>query len=242
MSTDPQRWLSPRPVEGLRTRLRLVCSAHAGGGPQVFAGWASALPQTVSLCPLRRPDHGDPGSDVHILAHQALEALLTLSPRPMVLYGHSLGAVIAFELARLLDGRGMTPRLLIVSGREAPQSPRLLPPIATLPDERFIAALDERYGGIPTELRDSPDLLIRLLPALRADLAASERYGLRPGPRLRCPLLACHGRFDASVDSEGVDGWAVHTAAGFERHDFPGAHFFPVDPRVAFARWLASRL
>ncbi|KIG19421.1 Thioesterase [Enhygromyxa salina] len=115
-------WLPDPGFEGLATRSRLICCAHAGGGPAAFADWATALPRSVSLCPLRRPGCDPPQqapqqppqrADVHILAHQAVEALCTLATRPSILFGHSLGAVIAFEIARLLDARGLPPRLLI---------------------------------------------------------------------------------------------------------------------------------
>ncbi|PRQ04160.1 Linear gramicidin dehydrogenase LgrE [Enhygromyxa salina] len=240
-------WLPEPGHESLTTRLRLVCCAHAGGDPVAFSAWAKALPRAVSLCPLRRPGR-DPRSahaalaDVHIIAHQAVEALATLATRPSALFGHSLGAVIAFEIARLLEARGLPPRLLIVSGREAPQVSLGRPPIADLPDARFIAELDARYGGVPAEVRDSPELLARLLPSLRADLRAAERYHHRPGPALRCPLIVCQGRQDTSVDPSKLDGWRELSLGSFERVDFPGGHFFPFEPASGFSTWLGEEL
>ncbi len=228
-------------------RLRLVCFAHAGGGVTPFARWKNLLPPEVALCPVLRPGRENAYSqpllrDVSALTAGAEQALKTLPPLRTIFLGHSLGALLAYELARKLQDSGTPPELLILTGRQAPTAPSLGPPLAGLPDARFIADLDTRYGGIPRELKEAPDLLELMLPILRADLAASESYRYLPGPRLRCPLLVCNGISDRAVPADSARPWAEQTEKTCEFLTFPGGHFFLFDPASGFMDTLRQRL
>lgn len=243
---NPSLWL-PHVDKRPALRLRLYCCAHAGGGAAPFLRWPAAMPDGVAVCPIRRPGresaHAEPLlRDVRAIAAGSFRALATLPDLPSVLFGHSLGALVAFELARLLQSVGKTPRLLVVAAKPAPQLVSDAPPLAGLPDERFLHEVDARYGGIPRELKDVPELLAMMLPILRADLAASEGYRFTPGPPLRCPILVCHGRDDRAVDHARLASWSELTEHDTERHEFPGGHFFVHDPGSGFLTLLRARL
>jgi surfactin synthase thioesterase subunit len=242
---EPRLWL---PNLGRSSpQLYLICFAHAGGGTVPFFPWGRALPEGVGLIPVRRPGREGaraelPLRDIGLLAAETVRALAHLPARPFVLLGHSVGGLIAYEVARLLQCGGTPPELLIVSGRAAPQIGDGHAPIAELDDTLFIAELDRRYGGIPREFLDNPDLLTLMLPALRADIAASESYRHTPGLPLRCPLMVCYGSSDRAVDPQRLQGWADLGERGVEFAVFPGGHFFPYEPASGFLPALRLRL
>jgi len=235
---DPSLWL-PSVDNRPSVRLRLLCFAHAGGGAAPFFRWGAAMPAGVAVCPVRRPAretaHAEPPlRDVRSIVAGTMRALQSLPPRPTALFGHSVGGLVAYEVARAMQAAGATPELLVVSARPAPQLPASLPPLAHLPDDQFIRELDSLYGGIPRELLAAPELLALMLPALRADLTASEAYRHTPGPRLRCPLFACHGLSDRAVDPGRVAPWGELTDCEFSARGFPGGHFYVYEPGSGF--------
>jgi medium-chain acyl-[acyl-carrier-protein] hydrolase len=150
---------------------------------------------------------------------------------PFAFYGHSLGAVVAYETAKLLqaraDGAGQSsPFHLFVGAARAPQLPRVLAPISQLPQDEFLNAVQSRYGGLPAALFEEPELLEIFLPVLRADFSAYESYQyVEPAP-LRRPVTAFHGVHDPVVRSAAVNEWARVTEAGFQFEHLEGDHFF----------------
>ncbi len=243
---DPSLWL---PNVDLRpgARLRLLCFAHAGGGAAPFFRWGAVMPEGVAVCPVRRPGresaHAEPLlRDIKAIAAGSLRALQSLPPLPTVLLGHSVGGLVAYEVARLMQSLGATPDLLIVSAKPPPQVPATLANLAHLPNERFLREVDELYGGIPKELKAVPELLEMMLPIIRADIAASESYRHTPGPRLRCPILVCHGLDDRAVDPTRLSAWGELTDCELELQGFPGGHFYLYEPASGFLAALRERL
>jgi len=243
---DPSLWL-PKADRRPTARLRLLCFAHAGGGSTPFVRWGAAMPEGVTVCPVRRPGRESALSqpllrDTRSIVAGTMRALQTLPPCPTALYGHSFGALVAFEVAAAMQAAGATPELLIVSAKPAPHIPWPRLDLAHLPDEQFIRELDRRYGGIPSEVKAIPELLELMLPALRADIAASESYRHTPGPLLRCPIVACGGRDDRAVEPARVRLWGELTESEFTAIEFAGGHFFSYDPASGFLGMVRERL
>jgi medium-chain acyl-[acyl-carrier-protein] hydrolase len=146
---------------------------------------------------------------------------------PFAFFGHSLGGLLAFEVARARQRLGARPpAALIVAGTRAPDLPRAEPPISQLPDDNFIAALSSRYQGIPPAVLANRELLELCLPVLRADLRAVETYRCPPDRPLACPLIALGGVHDPLVTAHELAAWSRHTTAAFVQRRVPGDHFF----------------
>lgn len=229
--------------------LRLVAFPYAGGGASSFARLARALPAGVEVLGVQLPGRENrlrekPFDDLAPVVDGLLPELLAQldDGRPFALFGHSLGALLAFETARALRRRAArTPSALIVAGRTPPQVGAAGRVRHVLDDD---ALLDEirRLDGIPAEVAEHREMLALMLPALRGDLAIDERYVHTPGPPLRCPILAMGGRDDPEVSLLDLALWRVHTSAGFALKPFPGAHFFLNTSAAAFASELSSYL
>ncbi len=160
---------------------------------------------------------------------------------PFALFGHSMGALIAFELARRLRAIGLAPVQLFVSGCRAPHLPSRSPDRHTLPDREFRTAVEE-LGGIPPELLTEPELLDVMLPTLRADCTLTETYACSRQAPLSCPITAFGGHHDEEVPPEDVQAWSQHTTGPFRAHLLPGNHFFVNTARPDLLRLLTSAL
>ncbi|MBI3243493.1 MAG: thioesterase [Chloroflexi bacterium] len=240
-------WLA-RPTPKPQARLRLFCFPFAGGGVAVFRGWAQALPPDVEACyvqlpgrdsRLREPLHNRLLSLVDVLA----EAMLPYLDKPFAFFGHSLGALLSFELARVLrKRRGLNPAHLFVSARRAPQLPDPLPPIHPLPEAEFIAALRQRYDGLSLAFLQEPELVQIFLPVLRADLAMVETYNCQPDDPLACPISAFGGLKDGTVKQEALAAWRAQTQNVFAMEMFPGNHFFLQNDQALLLKSLSRQL
>jgi surfactin synthase thioesterase subunit len=145
---------------------------------------------------------------------------------PYALFGHSLGAVVAYEVARALAARDRpAPGRLFVSGHAAPSLPRVLPAIGGLPDEPFMEEVQRRHGGLPPEALDDPDIKGALVSALRADYAIVETYDPEPRPPLTEPISVFAGTEDLLSDAD-LNRWQDHTTAPLVVRRFPGGHFY----------------
>ncbi len=213
-------------------RLRLFCFPFAGGGASTYRGWPASLPAAIEVCPIQLPGrasrfHEPPFRRAGELVRAAADGLEPLMDRPFALFGHSMGALVVFELARELRRRGRRgPVLLAVSGHHAPQRPDPEPPISQLPDDEFVAALRERYDGIPAEVLAEPELLELVLPALRADVMVLESYVHRPEAPLECPISCFGGEGDRQVSLADLEAWGEMTRDSCRVRRFPGGHFF----------------
>jgi surfactin synthase thioesterase subunit len=241
---DPWLPRSRAPAAGFR----LLCLPHAGAGASVYNAWRAHLPQErVAVVPLQPPGREmrfrePPFTAVEPLVEELSEALAPWLEPPYALYGHSLGALVAFELARSLRRAGArAPVGLLVSARPAPQLPRLRPAAHLLPDARLVEEL-EALGGIPQEVALDEALLDFLLPLLRADLEVNEDYVYRREPPLDIPITAFAGRADPRVPAGELEPWREQTRAGFRLHVLPGGHFFPFEEPRPMARLIEREL
>jgi medium-chain acyl-[acyl-carrier-protein] hydrolase len=226
--------------------LRLLCLPHAGSGASWYGAWAGKLGPDVEIVPLQPP--GREGRLVE-QAHgdmDALMAALTPAVAPLcegryAVFGHSMGAHVAFELVRRLrDMRRTLPVCLIVSGARAPHLPPIRPYLFEMHDEELLATIEGRYGTrFEPEMRD----LVRLtMPTLRADLRVVETQIHRTAMPLPVPLLVLAGASDASVPLGDARKWERHTSEEFELKLFPGGHFFPVTQGDAVLACLSRTL
>ncbi len=228
--SDTSAWLL-RPRMSSRARLRLFCLPHAGGGAQMFRGWAAHLPLDIDLCAVQLP-----GREKRLRepAYARLEPLVEEMARvlsaeidlPFAIFGHSMGALLGFELARrVYSDLGRQPVRLFVAGHRAPQLPDPDPPIHELSDDEFIAEL-RRLNGTPPELFEYPELLQTVLPTLRADFTLCETYVFKSGPPLTCAVSAYGGFQDPEARQPSLEAWREQTVGEFRLHMIPGDHFF----------------
>jgi surfactin synthase thioesterase subunit len=224
-------------------KLRLFCFPYAGGGASVFRGWAEHLPPGVAVLPARLPGRetrlGEPPFDLMEQLIEALrEAIAPYLDRPFAFFGHSLGAVVAFELARTLPD---PPACLLVSGARAPQLRRDHVPPPSPADEELIQEL-RRLDGIPQEFLDNQELMQLALPALRADTALYRNYVYTEGPPLACDIRAYGGAGDERITRWHLETWAEQTTKSFAVEMFPGGHFFLNVNRAEFLVALSKDL
>lgn len=219
--------------------LRLFCFPCAGGTADLYRTWQRWFPEQIDVCLVHLPGRGKRFRDQPFTRLTPLVTELAGRLRPVVtvpyaLYGHSMGAMIAFELARELFARHSAgPRHLFVSGCRAPQWPRLEPVTFNLPHDRFIAEL-KRLNGTPREVLDNPEVLELFMSLLRADFEVVDTYEYEPGERLACPVTAYGGVSDPRVPVESCSAWQEQTSAGFKVRLFSGDHFFVRDPAPEF--------
>lgn len=209
--------------------VRLVCFAHAGGGPMAFRHWARPLAPDVELWSVtlagRASRTGEPfAREWTPLVDELATAVDGSVEPPVALFGHSLGALLAFEVARELERRGRDLAHLVVSGRAAPDGGQSYAVPET--DEELLGHVDALYGGVPDAVRAAPELLDHFVPILRADLTLARSYAFAPGARLRCPLTALTGCDDPTVTWEQLEPWRRQAGGGFDARRFPGAHFY----------------
>ena len=223
-------WLSGPPPSA-NARLRLFCFPYAGGGASAYRTWAQDLPAGVDICPVQLPGRESrlleqPYTRIGDLIHTLLDVLWPYFDRPFAFFGHSLGALICFELARQLrQQRGLSPVHLFVSGRRAPQLVDPDRPIHGLLEAEFVEEL-RRLGGTPEAVLQDADMLQLILPVLRADFAMCETYAYAGWDPLDCPITALGGWQDPKARCDELAAWHEQTQAGFRLQMFPGDHFY----------------
>lgn len=211
--------------------VRLFCFAHAGGGAAAFRPWQRRLAPSVDVRPVLLPGRETrlrekPYRRMAEVLGPLCDGLLPLLDRPFALFGHSLGAAIAYETAREITARGWgEPLHLFVSARRAPHLPARLPPLHDLPEEEFLTAV-ARMGGTPPEVLEHPGLLKAFATALRADFEMHETYVPLPGGLLACPVTALVGARDPQVGTDEMAGWRDTTRGAFALRVVEGDHFY----------------
>jgi medium-chain acyl-[acyl-carrier-protein] hydrolase len=235
------------PTSTANSVLRLFTFPYAGGSAAAYRRWNKALPPTVEVCPILLPGRearlGEAAfSNVASLVEALVPAVAPHLDKPFVFFGHSMGALVAFELARKLrQEHNVLPECLFVSAREAPGFALTQPPLCQLPDDEFIRALS-RFNGVEQGALQHPELMKLMLPTLRADFALHEQYQYLEGPALECPIIVFGGLQDTATDAEGLNGWRDHTLASFARKMFPGDHFFINAPSSFFLAAFSQEL
>lgn len=225
----------------------MLCFAHAGGAASAFRSWGKHLPPEVEVCAVQLPGREtrlleEPYGELAPLLDALSRDLLPLLGEPFALFGHSLGGLIAFELARrLVREHGVAPTRLCVSAFRAPHLPNRLGPFAHLPDEELAAAM-RALGTIPDEVLQDPELRDIVLPILRADFTLAERYAFDDDPTLDCDIAVLGGTEDELVLPEELMAWSRHTRRRCATYLFPGGHFYLETARVSVLRTIETAL
>ncbi|MFI6033527.1 thioesterase II family protein [Streptomyces sp. NPDC051315] len=229
-TTDSKDWVRlfhPAPTP----KARVVCFPHAGGSATFFHPVSGALHPDIEVLAIQYPGRQDrraedPIADIATLADRVFDALLpqlAREPRP-AFFGHSMGATVAFEVALRMRREGLAPSVLIASGRRAPSRRRTED--VHLRDDQGLVAEIRNLSGTDTRLLDDEEMLRAILPAVRADYRAIERYVGDPDAVVDCPVEVFVGDTDEQVTLEEAHAWRRHTTGDFTVHEFQGGHFY----------------
>jgi pyochelin biosynthetic protein PchC len=238
------RWPARRPDAALR----LVCFPHAGGGASAYWRWPRLLPEQVEVLTVQYPGRQDRFADPYAesLLEMAdpvtveLAGLLAERPTPVVLFGHSMGALVAFEVARGMRAAGLpSPSRLVVSAHPAPTRPRSPGPVGD--SDQAVLEYLRGLGGAGAELLDDPDLRELTLPMVRNDLRLTRNYRYLPGAPLDCPVSAIAGAADRSCTPEQMRDWRRQTTAEFDLAILPGDHFYTETATALLSDVLTNR-
>ncbi len=240
-----QTWVKQIPQP--RSHVRLFCFPYAGGGSSGYYPWAREISSEIELCLVQLPGredrwHETPFTRMEPLIEAMAQALEPYMDVPFAFYGHSLGALISFELARYLRRQqAPEPLRLLVSACHAPQLPMRDEPMSQLPEAEFIQAL-RRFNGTPESILQDPEMLKLLLPLLRADLALYETYTYVPEEPLNLPVSAYGGLNDFRATRDEVEAWKTQTKDAFIFRMYAGDHFFINTKRNVFLQGLGQDL
>lgn len=230
-----------------RARLRLFCFPYAGGSAAIYRGWGERLPADVEVLPVELPGRASRFREPacrHLdeVVEQVAEGIGPQLDKPFAFFGHSMGALIAYELARYLRRQGgAAPAWLWVSARRAPHLPVEDEPVHDLPEPEFLDRLRD-LNGTPEEVLEHPELMQMMIPLLRADFEVNETYEFKEEPPLPVPISALGGLGDEEVTREHLEAWRRHTAAAFSLRMFPGDHFYLNDHRSSLLLAVAQDL
>ena len=210
--------------------MRLFCFPYAGGSEAAFRTWQQKLPETIEVLPIQLPGRGTRIKEPALTRLAPLVQALSQSLRPELdlpfgFFGHSMGGLIAFELARQLRREGCAlPVHLFISAKCCPKRVDDLYS-GEISDQELIQIL-QRYEGTPREVLENPELMQILLPVVRADMELCNTYVCDPEPPLWCPITAFGGLQDHKSGRECLEGWQTYTTGRFTLRMFPGGHFF----------------
>jgi surfactin synthase thioesterase subunit len=241
-NTDP--WLDRRGY--IDPSKRLFCFPYAGGGTVNFRDWSSAIGPHLEVCAIRLPGRESQRREPLLSRMDAAVEILAsvlrrYLDRPFAFFGHSMGALLAYETARRVAAGGRSPRVLFVSGHGAPFMPRRKRLLYNLPRDELIAEI-RALGGTPPEVFEDPELVDLVLPKLLADLEMVDTYTELDGPALDCPIVAMAGDQDRDLTREEVAGWRAVTRGPFKTLLFHGGHFYINTARREVLRALKREL
>jgi medium-chain acyl-[acyl-carrier-protein] hydrolase len=245
---EPSLSISPSWFRRFTTRRassRLVCFPFAGAGASAFAGWQSSL-EGIEVVGVRLPGREirlreQRFRDARRAAFSLADAIVQQIEPPFEFFGHSMGALLAYEVCRELERRGAAlPRQLIVSARSAPQIP-VTSRLYQLADAALLDVI-QSYGGTPSDVIDSDYFRRYFLSMIRDDFEMVENYEYNPAPPLNLPIVALAAEEDLVAPLSNVLRWSEATALGFCIHRFPGGHFFIQEEREQVLHCLSSVL
>lgn len=242
---DDSNWLIRKP--GNSGRMRLYCFSYAGGNAATYMQWQSLIDPSVEIYAIQLPGRGNryaepPLTSLPELIKQLAPMIANNSHLPFAFFGHSLGGLVAFELARYLQLHQLpVPFHLFVSGCHAPQQRNENKHIHTLPDEELIAVLKD-YNGTPPHILAHRELMAMVLPAIRADFSLSENYRYQPGLLLTCPIAVLAGYKDDHQAPEQLTDWQKETGKPCEIQWFDGDHFFIESERKKVIDYVNAKL
>ena len=215
-----------------QAKIRLFCFPYAGGSSLIFRTWGKALGPSIAVCPAHLPGRErrlteKPYTSARSLVDAVAEAIIPHLDRPFAFFGHSMGALISFELARQLRRLNMpSPLHLFLSGRAAPQRREFKESITyNLPAKEFAEEL-RRLNGTPREVLEHQELMELMIPLLKADFEICQTYNYTQEPALDCPITAFGGLSDHEATGEMIDAWREQTTRSFRLCMMPGDHFF----------------
>jgi len=246
-STISDLWVSctkPSP----QAQVRLFCFPYAGAGATVFNAWSNLMLPEVELYLVHLPGREKRIKEVpytHLLplAEELTEALYPYLDKPFAFFGHSMGALISFEIVRKLRSRfSLYPVRLIVSAKHPPHVPDPHPNIHHLPDDELFTESERLYGSLPKIISEDPEVLKFFLPIMRADFTLIETYQYTSSAPLECPITVFGGNQDNSVNEHELSAWSEQTVVGFNLKMFPGDHFFIQGNRVALVQEIIKEL
>jgi medium-chain acyl-[acyl-carrier-protein] hydrolase len=212
-------------------RLRLFSFPYAGASAALYQSWSRELPSWIAVSPVEFPGRGarireTPVSRMSALVDECAAAVTASKETRFAFFGHSLGAIVAFETAvRLQESHETTPLRLFVSAHRAPHLPLNTGLSHQLSDDLFLERVTE-LGGLSEEVLAHPELMDIALPALRADFTLYETYERSRLSKLRCPISVFGGTADSDVPDTSLQPWKEHTTRECEIRTFPGGHFF----------------
>jgi medium-chain acyl-[acyl-carrier-protein] hydrolase len=224
------KWFKPIRVNK-EAKVDLICFPYAGSGASIFYPWEKYLDPKINLYAFQAPGREDRiGEDLinelDELTHQGAKELLKITHRPFIFFGHSLGAVIAFEITKILEKSATNPLMLIVSGRQPPHLSLKMPPLSGLSDAELLEGLMNLQGTDP-EILEHPALLEIILPIIRGDFKIGENY-FAPinGQKILCPIIAVGALNDPWVDLNQIIEWKNFTLNTFAAQTVAGDHFY----------------
>jgi surfactin synthase thioesterase subunit len=215
-----------------RAAARLFCFSHAGAGGSAYRGWSDAAPAELEICMIQLPGRESRLREPALtsLAEIVQPIVKALEPRtdvPFAFFGHSMGALVAFETARELRRvGGGSPVALFVSASRAPQLPWPHPPVRHLTDVELLTEVNRRYESVPDVIIQDAELRELLTPALRADMTLVETHAYQPENPFGFPVVAFGGDADRMVKRPELEQWRAHTADSFRLRMLSGDHLF----------------
>lgn len=228
MSIPVNAWYSA-PPPAAEAGILLLCFPYAGGGTWIYREWVRQLSPQIAVLPIRLPARAErfrepAATNLRQLAQDIAASVADALARPFAVFGHSMGAWMAYEFVRALERHGRCPARLIVSAAPAPSRKPRRVPIHGLPDPELVKAVQSRYGH-PYLKDPDPEILALLLPALRGDMAMFETYAAEPSQSVSCPVSVFVGRGDP-LPRPDLLAWAEHASVPPEFREFDGGHFY----------------